>query len=335
MGPIPQVRGSAYLPFVEFLEAAGATVETGVDSELMSSIVRRNSEAFVPMHLAHRFLARGARKIGQQDFGILVGRKIGVESLGAFGRSVRRSLTLHDALGKFHLMFPLYSSAERIWWERDRNNLAFFLHSYLQKPDCGSRYARDCALLLMRDVIRLAAGRHWQPEIVKIDDLENASALREEFGDAEIRHSKFNGLSFSQNLLSRPLRQPHSCGSSARDEEAFDAGVPSGDFLGSLRQVIATFLPEGRCGLEEVAAALGVHPRTLQRRLAARDHDYSELLSRVLFEKTLHLLEDPCNRIHDIALEVGFQDASNFSRSFRQWAGVTPSQFRERNMGKA
>ncbi|MCG6858361.1 MAG: helix-turn-helix transcriptional regulator [Salaquimonas sp.] len=87
-------------------------------------------------------------------------------------------------------------------------------------------------------------------------------------------------------------------------------------------------MTEGQCGLEQVARALGLHPRTLQRRLAASGQDYSEILAQARFEKALRLMDDPTLRIFDIALELGFLDTSNFSRSFRLWTGVTPSIFR-------
>jgi AraC-like DNA-binding protein len=328
MTPVPLVRGSAYLPFVEFLDAAGVAADRGIESELIPAVVRRDGEALVPMYLAHRYLERGGHRLGQDDFGILVGRNLGVECLGAFGRSLRRSLTLHDALSKFYSTFSLYSSAERLWWRNDSNNLAFFLHAYLQETEAGSRHARDCALLLMRDLIRLAAGRDWQPEILLLNDIEKTAALSKEFGEPEIRLSKCNGLSFPANLLSVPLRQCERTDVKNLESQTFEEATPSTEFIGSLRQVIATFLPEGQCGLAQVASALGMHQRTLQRKLAVIGQDYSELLSQVRFEKTLHLFGNSELKIHDIALELGFQDASNFSRSFRQWTGVTPSQFR-------
>jgi AraC-like DNA-binding protein len=286
------------------------------------------------VHLAHRFLERGADRLGADDFGILVGRQCNIEKLGAFGRSLCRSLTLRDALNKFHSTFSLYSSAERIWWSRETTETAFFLHSYLHKTGGGSRYARHCALLLMRDVIRLAAGQRWQPETVLSPNLEDHSLLREEFCEPKFRQSSVSGFSFPAYLLSVPLNWRRgnvldACAGDARDDEASDAVSPSSDFLGSMKQVIATLLPEGQCGLVRVAQALGMHPRTLQRRLSELGQDYSELLSRIRFEKTLRLMADPDRRVFDIALELGFQDASNFSRSFRQWTGVTPSQFRK------
>ncbi|MCG6858360.1 MAG: hypothetical protein LJE67_09860 [Salaquimonas sp.] len=164
MTAVPQVRSSAYLPFVEFLERAGEPVERGLEGKLIPAIAYRDAGALVPIHLAHSYLAQGARKLGQRDFGILVGGEMRLADLGAFRRNLCRSLTLHDALGKFHASYSLHSSAERIWWEASGDNV-LFLHSYLFDTRSGSNYARHCALLLMRDLIRMVRGsigsRSW------------------------------------------------------------------------------------------------------------------------------------------------------------------------------
>ncbi len=329
MTPVPQVRGSAYLPFVEFLDKADVFVERGIERDLVPAIVHRDGEALVPVHLAHSFLEKGARKLGRDDFGVLVGRNFQICEMGAFGRSLCRSLTLHDALTKLRSTFSLYSSAERVWWTQKTKETVSFCHAYVHKTGPGSRHARHCALLLMRAAVRLAAGSQWQPACVLVQDLDDILILKEEFSDPEFCRSEVSGFTFPASMLSLPLRQRGALSFAVPDKDAFDSATPSDDFLGSLRQVIATLLPEGQCGLEHVAQALGMHPRTLQRKLSALGQDYSELLSQIRYEKTLLLMQDPDFRIFDIALELGFQDASNFSRSFRQWTGVTPTEFRK------
>jgi AraC-like DNA-binding protein len=324
---VPQVRSSAYLPFVKFFELAGEPVRRGLVGELIPAVARKDSEALVPIHLAHAYLERGARKFGQPDLGILVGENMKIADLGAFGRSLLRSLTLHDALNKFPAFYSQFSSAEKIWWTR-KGETAQFLHSYLQEPGIGSRYARHCALLLMRDLIRMAAGPCWQPDLVLITDSDDFAILRGAFGDPEFRLSDASGLSFPAILLCVPLTRDNGASFAYRDHNAFDSSNPSKDFVGSLKQVIATFVSEGHCGLEQVARALEMHPRTLQRKLSAHGREYSELLSQVRFDLALRLMDDPSVRILDIALELGFRDASNFSRSFRQWTGVTATKFR-------
>lgn len=160
--PVPQVRAGAYLPFVEFMERLGAPYERDLERELIPAVIHRNPEALVPVHLAHSFLARSARCAGITSLGYIVGHGVRIEDLGAFGRSLVRSLTLHDALGKLRSQFPFYGSAEQIWWAFLGPNIQF-LHRQVHETGPGGRDAQQCALLLMRDVVRLAAGRDWQP----------------------------------------------------------------------------------------------------------------------------------------------------------------------------
>ena len=69
--------------------------------------------------------------------------------------------------------------------------------------------------------------------------------------------------------------------------------------------------------------------RTLQRRLAEFGVDYSALIDRVRFDRAQVLLADPrCNLI-DVAFDLGYTDASSFTRAFRRWTGATPSDFRK------
>lgn len=59
--------------------------------------------------------------------------------------------------------------------------------------------------------------------------------------------------------------------------------------------------------------------------LGVTPHQY---LVRCRLRRAAHLLADPANSITNIAFEVGFGDLSNFVRTFRRAAGVSPSAFR-------
>jgi AraC family transcriptional regulator len=54
-------------------------------------------------------------------------------------------------------------------------------------------------------------------------------------------------------------------------------------------------------------------------------HQY---LVRVRLRHAARLLADDWRSITDVALEVGFADLSNFVRTFRRAAGVSPRSFR-------
>jgi AraC-like DNA-binding protein len=56
---------------------------------------------------------------------------------------------------------------------------------------------------------------------------------------------------------------------------------------------------------------------------------FTEYLSRYRLEAVKQMLLDPHKRISEAAYDAGFQSLSQFNRVFRQFAGETPSDFRE------
>ncbi len=330
MPAVPQVRGSAYVPFVQFLDDIGASVGGAPAEALLPAIVRQDPEALIPIHLAHAFLDRSARSAGLADLGFVVGQRMRVDSLGAFGRSLLRSLTLHDALGKIRAKFSLYSSAEHVWWSQ-RGPSVFIFHAYASQTGPGSHIARQCVLLLLRDLVRLAAGPAWQPDqVLSPDATLDAEVMRKAFQGADVRQSEFVGIVFPARFLSLPWNWPRILilRGAEREDTAFESSAPAGDFAGSVKQVITALMKHGQWHLGQTARAVGMHPRTLQRRLLETDEEYSGLLAEVRFEQALRLISDPKVKIIDVAGELGYSDSANFTRAFRQWTGVSPTDFR-------
>jgi AraC-like DNA-binding protein len=71
--------------------------------------------------------------------------------------------------------------------------------------------------------------------------------------------------------------------------------------------------------------------RLFARVLGVTPHQY---LVRCRLRHAARLLVDPVRSITDIALDVGFQDLSNFVRTFRRAAGVSPRAFRKAAKGE-
>lgn len=51
-------------------------------------------------------------------------------------------------------------------------------------------------------------------------------------------------------------------------------------------------------------------------------------------KKAAQLLSDPRSRISEISSQVGYNDGNYFSKSFRKYAGVSPSEYREQVIKK-
>ena len=83
-------------------------------------------------------------------------------------------------------------------------------------------------------------------------------------------------------------------------------------------------------GIERMAEALALHPRTLQRRLQEEGQGYAELQSRARFRSAAAWLENGELSIEAISERLGFSDRRSFTRAFTRWAGISPSSFRKK-----
>lgn len=81
--------------------------------------------------------------------------------------------------------------------------------------------------------------------------------------------------------------------------------------------------------IADVAAAEGVSPRTLKRKLAARGVSFSALLADARRETALRLLTTSSLSVDAIAKRLGYSTSPNFIRAFRRWTGETPVAYRQ------
>jgi AraC-like DNA-binding protein len=108
-------------------------------------------------------------------------------------------------------------------------------------------------------------------------------------------------------------------------ERALDEIDPDAGLIDRVRSQV--WNNEGFSSLQIVAERLGVSPRTLKRRLAARDVSFSELVERERRERALMLLRSPMS-IDQVAERLEYSTASTFVRAFHRWTGTTPAVYR-------
>ncbi len=104
------------------------------------------------------------------------------------------------------------------------------------------------------------------------------------------------------------------------------------------RKIEQAFLAKPRLlglGLEALAEELGLHARTLQRRLKDAGDTHSGIQGRVRYQLARAWLQDDTLSIEDIAERLGFSDRRSFTLAFSRWSGQTPSQFRRPSRGDA
>lgn len=86
--------------------------------------------------------------------------------------------------------------------------------------------------------------------------------------------------------------------------------------------------------LEEAAAKVNLSPSYLSRVFKEKSGmGFSELLLKVRMEKACELLEDIQYKSYDIAYYVGYDNPKNFSRAFKSYYQMSPSEYRKSRLG--
>jgi AraC-like DNA-binding protein len=86
---------------------------------------------------------------------------------------------------------------------------------------------------------------------------------------------------------------------------------------------------EGMPTLAELAHLLNQSSRTLDRHLGREGSRFLEISLRIRHEKACALLRAGSLSVTQVAYQLGYKDAANFTRAFRRESGVTPSHYRE------
>jgi AraC-like DNA-binding protein len=80
----------------------------------------------------------------------------------------------------------------------------------------------------------------------------------------------------------------------------------------------------------EVAAALAISERSLQRELRAEGVSFRELVEEVQRTAAIEHLAAPGTTATEVAFLLGFSEPSAFTRAFRRWTGAAPTEYRAR-----
>ena len=110
------------------------------------------------------------------------------------------------------------------------------------------------------------------------------------------------------------------------DEETRRRIVKAPSFRQAVDNALFDSLARGEPKQERVAAALGVSPRTMVRRLAEEGTSFTELLDDLRRNLACQYLREPGTSIDQIALLLGYSEIGSFTHAFRRWHGVAPSE---------
>lgn len=150
--------------------------------------------------------------------------------------------------------------------------------------------------------------------------------------NAEIRFSQpCSALIVSQRQLSFPIVQadPHLLQTLLQHATEVLGRIDQHEsFTLKVKNLLRLQLKDALPRKETIASQLHMTARTLQRRLSEEGTTFQELLNELRRELAQYYLEQTTLGIDEIGVRLGFAESRSFHRSFKQWTGMTPGQYR-------
>jgi AraC-like DNA-binding protein len=321
---------------VVFARILQTALEAGMDGAALRELQR--SEAWTERS---RIWGRIMRSVRVDGFPVRVAQRYRLGDIGPLGMAVRVAPTLGDAFQRLvHLQHLLTGEAiAQIRDDAAHGTVVLEYHSS-EGTDLGGRCLREMMVAAGVQFAREASGQRIRPRRVSFSHAApRDSSEHEAFFDCEIRfEADYDGLEFDRDTLAIPLPAADPGLSYFLVEHlraiARDPPPPRAATLeGRVRQAIHVRLGHETPTMDAVAQELGMSTRTLRRRLLEQQTSYHEILDQLRRELAEELLEDRDYKVSEVAVLLGFSDASAFHRAYLRWTGKTPAAQRRGSLG--
>jgi AraC-like DNA-binding protein len=325
MDNVSVCRAAYLIPFVEVLRDIGAPVERELERGRLPVEVEEAPEDFVNNTLAMEFLARNERREGIGDLGWLWSQRFSASSLSADLRSALSQLpTIHARLHGLSKLIKLEDSDVDVGFIKTNGRAEVFCDGPSIDGRNGVPISEWTQVSVLIEVIRTVAGKTWTPDEIRFkSDFKVCEAARAANPNTRfIDRSNHTSIVMPSSLLtiSKPV-----CGTAP----SLDCALSSDhDTIGQIKRLLRPYLRAAAPKINVFAEIAGTSPRTLQRRLSQYGTSYSKLIETTRFEMASEMLQDPDIQLIDVAMTLGYENQSNFGRSFRRIAGISPGKYR-------
>ena len=292
-----------------------------------------NPENTLPSKTLGSIFGRCVEATGRDCFGLLVGERAGMQSLGAVGYLMQSAPKVGTALGLLASNIRAHDRGGIALVER-REGFAGLGYAVVDREIEHADQMMAAALAIVMNILRGLCGAHWRPAEVRFAFAAPRStvAYHRFFGLTPSFDAESSLLLFTDDWLSRPLPSADPLLHQLMGERVREQLGPGSDNLsGQLRRFLRSELSAGRVSQESAARYFGLHARALRRRLEAEGSSFRRIRDQVQFDAACQMLSYTRATAGEVASMLGYADASAFTRAFSRQAGVSPARWRATN----
>lgn len=263
-----------------------------------------------------------------------VGSRLHLSAYGMYGYALMCSPTMRDFFDFAVRYHPLATPIQQLGWRQD-GDLAIWtfteIYGDLMDNDLRNFLLRQQMMMTtthMRDVV--GAGTRPLRAYFGLADIGRTAADEATLGCPCSFGRPTHELHYPADILDRAPELANRL-TRAMLEDTCDRLVGQAKMTtgvaGDVYQLLM-LAPNRFPSMQAVAHHLGMHERTLRRRLDEADHSYAGIVDDVRKRLTLEYLKTTRISADDIAWKVGFSDSANLRRAIKRWTGRTFAEVR-------
>jgi AraC-like DNA-binding protein len=286
----------------------------------------------IPASAVVDFLERAASVCACEPFGLLLSQKQDFSIFGPLWPFFRSASTIREVLHDLAEFFPVHTQGALVAVEKTSEGAVL-------RYDLAAGVAQS-----RRQVIELGFGfvttqfrrlrPNWRPSEVLFRHGPPAKLHehRHLLGQNLQFNADQNAIFIDREVLSQAFGSDDT---NERGELAVKFGTARatlpGTFPTRAEIVVRGPLPFARCDLGAAARLMRLSVRTLQRRLAAEQTTFDQIVDKVRADLAVSYLRDSQLTVAAVAEILQFSETSALSRAFRRWYGLAPAQMRRRS----
>lgn len=327
------IRATVLRGYPELVRELGGDPEPFLARFGIPSGVEDQKDAFIPFAAYVRLLEVTAAEMRCPDFALRMSHWRGLDILGPLAVIARNSPTLRDGVGAIARYLYVHSPALALKLApQDPATRTLVYTIELTEGDLPAvTQAYEVGIALSATIVELLGGPGARPNAVRFmhEQLGTDAAYRSAL-DCPVRFGQATcGFELSTRLADRQIESadPEASRIAAKylESKYLPPTARSSDRVARLARRL---LPTGQCSVDTIATHLGVHPRTLQRQLAAEGTRCQDVIDEERRLLAARYLAKPGLALGQVAGMVGYTEQSALNRSCRRWFGKTPREYR-------
>lgn len=289
-----------------------------------------NDEDLLPVASVVNLLEESAAATGCGDLGLRLAALQDIHVLGPLAAAMQHSATVGEAMSTLARYLFVQSPALSFSIVRERDAVELRVDVVLpQQP--RRRQVFDQCLGDLHQILRFLAREHYRLLSVALPHTPAADRrVYERFFAAPVRiDQEHGGLRVSPGTLSGDLGAVNrSLREIALDYMNRHYGDPTQSMTTRVHRALSSTLSTTSGSKSAIANLLFVHPRTLQRKLAAEGTKFEDLRDDVRQQTALRFLRETQIPLAQLSSLLGLADQSVLTRCCVRWFGATPSRMR-------